>query len=104
MSTTFRPYLPEQSLLLPPDVREWLPEGHLAHHRWSAGAVAAVAAGCAGVAAGGPPGAPPLEFAVRRSRATPAARARQGKARGPDPVDLERFRLGRPMSPIKRPI
>ena len=32
MPTTFRPYLPEQSLLLPPDVREWLPEGHLAHH------------------------------------------------------------------------
>ena len=24
MSTTFRPYLPDQSLLLPPDVREWL--------------------------------------------------------------------------------
>ena len=32
MSTTFRPYVPGQSLLLPPDVREWLPEGHLAHH------------------------------------------------------------------------
>ena len=32
MSTTFRPYAPDQSLLLPPDVREWLPEGHLAHH------------------------------------------------------------------------
>ena len=32
MSTTFRPYGPDQSLLLPPDVREWLPEGHLAHH------------------------------------------------------------------------
>lgn len=32
MSTTFRRYAPEQSLLLPPDVREWLPEGHLAHH------------------------------------------------------------------------
>ena len=32
MSTTFRPHAPEQSLLLPPDVREWLPEGHLAHH------------------------------------------------------------------------
>ena len=32
MSTTFRAYVPEQSLLLPPDVREWLPEGHLAHH------------------------------------------------------------------------
>ena len=31
-STTFRPYVPDQSLLLPPDVREWLPEGHLAHH------------------------------------------------------------------------
>ena len=29
---TFRPYVPDQSLLLPPDVREWLPEGHLAHH------------------------------------------------------------------------
>ena len=23
---------PDQSLLLPPDVWEWLPEGHLAHH------------------------------------------------------------------------
>ena len=32
MSTAFRPYAPDQSLLLPPDVREWLPEGHLAHH------------------------------------------------------------------------
>lgn len=32
MSTTFRPYVPEQPLLLPPDVREWLSEGHLAHH------------------------------------------------------------------------
>ena len=32
MSTTFRPYVPEQPLLLPPDVREWLAEGHLAHH------------------------------------------------------------------------
>ena len=32
MSTTFRPYAPDQSLLLPPDVREWLPEGHMAHH------------------------------------------------------------------------
>ena len=32
MSTTFRPYSPDQSLLLPPDVRAWLPEGHLAHH------------------------------------------------------------------------
>jgi len=31
MSTTFRRYAPDQSLL-PPDVREWLPEGHLAHH------------------------------------------------------------------------
>ena len=32
MSTTFRRYAPDQSLLLPPDVREWLREGHLAHH------------------------------------------------------------------------
>ena len=32
MSTTFRRDAPEQSLLLPPDVREWLPEGHFAHH------------------------------------------------------------------------
>ena len=32
MSTTFRPYVPEQPLLLPPDVREWLAEGHLAHY------------------------------------------------------------------------
>ncbi len=32
MSTTFRPYLPDQSLLLPPDLRDWLPAGHLVHH------------------------------------------------------------------------
>ena len=32
MPTTFRPYRPDQRLLLPPDLREWLPEGHLAHH------------------------------------------------------------------------
>ena len=32
MSTSFRGYAPDQSLLLPPDVRAWLPEGHLAHH------------------------------------------------------------------------
>ena len=32
MSTTFRPDAPDQMLLLPADMREWLPEGHLAHH------------------------------------------------------------------------
>ena len=32
MPTTFRPYDPDQGLLLPPDLRDWLPEGHLAHH------------------------------------------------------------------------
>ena len=32
MPTTFRPYQPDQALLLPPDLRDWLPEGHLAHH------------------------------------------------------------------------
>ena len=32
MSTTFRPYQPDQLLLLAPDLREWLPAGHLAHH------------------------------------------------------------------------
>ena len=32
MGTTFRPYDPEQMLLLPPDLREWVPEGHLAQH------------------------------------------------------------------------
>ena len=32
MSTTFRRDAPEPSLLLPPDVREWLPKSHLAHH------------------------------------------------------------------------
>jgi transposase len=30
MPTTFRPYAPDQSLLLPPSLRDWLPEGHLA--------------------------------------------------------------------------
>lgn len=28
---TFRPYDPEQVLLLAPVLQEWLPEGHLAH-------------------------------------------------------------------------
>ena len=32
MPTTFRPYQPDQGLLLPPDMRDWLAEGHLAHH------------------------------------------------------------------------
>ena len=32
MPTTFRPYHPDQGLLLPSDLRDWLPEGHLAHH------------------------------------------------------------------------
>ena len=31
MSKTFRPYAPEQSELLPPSPREWLPAGHVAY-------------------------------------------------------------------------
>lgn len=31
MPTTFRPYSPGQSLLLPPSPLDWLPEGHLSH-------------------------------------------------------------------------
>jgi transposase len=31
MPTTYRPYEPNQTLLLPPSVSEWLPEDHLAH-------------------------------------------------------------------------
>ncbi len=31
MPTTFRPYSPDQALLLPPSVRDWLPEGHLSY-------------------------------------------------------------------------
>ncbi len=31
MPTTFRPYAPDQDLLLQPSLREWLPEGHLAY-------------------------------------------------------------------------
>src|SRR5579863_742774 len=30
MAKTFRSYLPEQDLLLPPSLRDWLPEDHLA--------------------------------------------------------------------------
>jgi len=30
MAKTYRPYVPEQDLLLPPSPRDWLPEGHLA--------------------------------------------------------------------------
>ena len=28
---TYRPYEPDQMLLLPPSIKEWLPAGHLAH-------------------------------------------------------------------------
>lgn len=31
MGKTYRPYLPEQDLLMPPSLRDWLPEGHLAY-------------------------------------------------------------------------
>ncbi|MBI5200629.1 MAG: IS1182 family transposase [Elusimicrobia bacterium] len=31
MSKTYRPYEPDQILLLPPSVKDWLPAGHLAH-------------------------------------------------------------------------
>ena len=31
MSKTFRPYDPEQQLLLPAALQEWLPEDHLAY-------------------------------------------------------------------------
>ena len=31
MAKTYRPYLPEQDLLLPPSLRDWLPESHLAY-------------------------------------------------------------------------
>ncbi|HXI12298.1 MAG TPA: transposase, partial [Thermoanaerobaculia bacterium] len=31
MPTSYREYMPEQSLLLPPSLRDWLPEGHLVH-------------------------------------------------------------------------
>ena len=31
MAKTFRSYVPEQHLLLPPSLREWLPENHLAY-------------------------------------------------------------------------
>lgn len=31
MAKTYRPYVPEQDLLLPPSLRHWLPEGHLAY-------------------------------------------------------------------------
>ena len=32
MATTFRPYEPDQMLLLSPDLHDWLPKGHFAHH------------------------------------------------------------------------
>ena len=31
MAKTYRPYVPEQELLLPPSLRDWLPEDHLAY-------------------------------------------------------------------------
>ena len=31
MRKTYRPYQPEQDFLLPPSLRDWLPENHLAY-------------------------------------------------------------------------
>jgi transposase len=31
MAKSCRPYFPEQDFLLPPSLREWLPENHLAY-------------------------------------------------------------------------
>jgi hypothetical protein len=31
MAKTYRPYVPEQDRLLPPSLRDWLPEDHLAY-------------------------------------------------------------------------
>jgi hypothetical protein len=31
MAKSYRPYFPEQDFLLPPSLREWLPEDHLAY-------------------------------------------------------------------------
>ena len=31
MSKTYKPYQPEQDLLLPPRLQDWLPEKHLAY-------------------------------------------------------------------------
>jgi hypothetical protein len=31
MGKTYRTYLPEQDFVLPPSLREWLPEDHLAY-------------------------------------------------------------------------
>ena len=32
MPTTFRPYQPDQLLMLPESLQDWLPEGHLSQH------------------------------------------------------------------------
>ena len=31
MAKTYRPYLPEQTFRLPPSLRDWLPDDHLAY-------------------------------------------------------------------------
>jgi hypothetical protein len=31
MTKTYKTYLPDQDLLLPPSLRDWLPENHLAY-------------------------------------------------------------------------
>jgi len=41
MGKSYRPYYPDEDLLLPPSLRDWLPEKHLAVRRdepvWSRG-------------------------------------------------------------------
>ena len=38
MAKTYRPYVPEQELLLPPSLRDWLPNDHLSYEVGHGGA------------------------------------------------------------------
>ena len=45
MTKTFRPYSPDQLLLLPPSLREWLPADHPVRVQWGGARVSSVSSG-----------------------------------------------------------
>ncbi len=85
MSKPFRPYTLNQRLLLPPDLREWLPEGHLALFVSEVGDALDLSARFVGYEQGAGRGQPPYAPALRVARASRPRASLSGprRRRGP---------------------
>ena len=86
MTKPFRTYLPEQDLLLPPSLREWLPEDHLAYFvstwwiKLDLSAIESVVLGKNSIVASNP--SQPLNRLLRRSSSIDRYLTETGRNRG----------------------